>query len=348
MLDQDLSATRRTYAYSAPPLPEGRIPIALYGLGAIGLATARAAMARQGLEIVGAVDVDPAKIGQDLGTLLGEEAWGLSVTNDLEALEKAKVVVHTTGSFLSDVAPQLEGLLARGLYVVSSTEELSFPYLKSPELAKTLDKLARNQNVGIVGVGINPGFAMDALPLILSAPCLEVRAVHVRRSVDTSRRRLNLQKKSGAGMTPQEFSDALAGGRMGHIGLAESAALLAHGLGWTLDSLEEAIAPVIAKRAMSSEYLTVPEGMVAGLHQIVRGFRNQETLVELELAMSLGEVEDIDETRITGTPNLILTVPGGFPGDTATVAMLLNAIPRILDTRPGLRTILDLPLPRLC
>lgn len=134
---------------------------------------------------------------------------------------------------------------------------------------------------------------------------------------------------------------------MGHIGLAESAALLAHGLGWTLDSLEEAIAPVIAKRPMSSEYLTVPVGLVAGLHQIVRGLRNHEPVVELDLTMSLGEVDDIDETRITGTPDLTLTVPGGFPGDTATVAMLLNAIPRILDTRPGLRTILDLPLPRL-
>ncbi len=325
----------------AEPVP---VPIVLFGLGAIGLEVARAARARAGLRIVAAVDVDPGKVGRDLGEVCGESAWGVSIRSDLADLGGAEVAVHTTGSFLADVAPQLLALLERGLRVVSSTEELAFPQLRHPDLSARLDRAARDAGRALVGVGVNPGFAMDALPLVLTTACRSVRQVRVRRVVDTSRRRLNLQKKTGAGLTPAEFAAEMEGGRMGHIGLAESAALLARGLGFDVDAIEDTLGPLVTDHRRQSEFLTVEPGYVAGLHQIASAKVGTETAVELELTMALGGVTDEDSVQVVGDPDLALTIPGGLPGDVATVATLLNTVPRILGAT-GLCTILDLPLP---
>lgn len=336
-----------TRCLPVPPVPApAPIPVALYGLGAIGLEVARAALARPGIRIVAAIDVDPTKVGQDLGHLCGLEPAGVIVREDARDLADARVVVHTTGSFLADVAPQLFELLDMGLRIVSSTEELAYPYLRHPELADRLDAAARARGAALVGVGVNPGFAMDALPLVLTTVCRSVRHVKVRRVVDTSRRRLNLQKKTGAGMTAVEFAAELKKGRMGHIGLAESGALLARGLGFRVDRMEDTISPLIAKERRQSEFMTVEPGYVSGLHQVVRAIGEAGTGVELELVMSLGGVEDFDGVVVAGDPDVQLEIPGGLPGDVATVATLLNTVPRILDAS-GLCTVLDLPLPHL-
>jgi 4-hydroxy-tetrahydrodipicolinate reductase len=271
----------------AEPAP---VPIVLFGLGAIGLEVARAARARAGLRIVAAVDVDPGKVGRDLGEVCGESPWGVIVRSDLGDLAGAQVAVHTTGSFLVDVAPQLTALLERGVRVVSSTEELAFPRLRHPELSARLDRAAREAGQALVGAGVNPGFAMDALPLVLTTACRSVRQVRVRRVVDTSRRRLNLQKKTGAGMTTAEFAAEMAGGRMGHIGLAESAALLACGLGFKVEAIEDELAPIVSEHRRQSEFLTVEPGYVGGLHQIASAKVGTEVVVELELTMAMGGV----------------------------------------------------------
>ncbi|MBI6545151.1 MAG: dihydrodipicolinate reductase [Cyanobacteria bacterium NC_groundwater_1444_Ag_S-0.65um_54_12] len=347
MVCQEIKPTCRQFPFQAPTLSGEVIPIALYGLGSIGMAVARAARERHGLAIKAAIDVDPVKVNQDLGTLLGEEPWGVVVNDRPSDLAGARVVLHTTGSFLDEVLPQLQTLIEAGGNIVSSTEELAFPYLKHAEKAHYLDSLATKHGVAVVGVGVNPGFAMDVLPLVLSAACQRVDRIRVRRMVNTTLRRFNLQKKTGAGMTCEEFAQALKCGRMGHIGLAESAALLAHGLGWRLRALEEEISPVVAKRTLQSEFITVAPGLVAGLRQVVKGKSNESTLIELDLTMALGDVDDLDEVLLNGRPDLRLMVPGGLPGDLATVAALLNTIPRMPGAKPGLRTMLDLTLPHL-
>lgn len=346
MATQEIRPTTRLLPNRAPAPDRREISVALYGLGAIGLVVARAARARSGLRIAAAVDVDPAKLGRDLGELCGEAAWGVQVQGPDERLEGVDVVVHTTGSFLADVAPQLLALLEQGVRVVSSTEELAYPYLRHPDLSARLDEAARKHGAALVGVGVNPGFAMDTLPLVLSTVCRSVTHVKVRRVLDTARRRFNLQKKTGAGMTTQQFADAIAGGRMGHIGLAESAALLAYGLGQPADAIEDTIAPVVAATPRKSEHLAVAPGFVAGLHQIARAKVGDRVVAELELTMELGGAEDLDAIRITGDPDLEMTLPGGLPGDVATVATLLNTVPRILGCT-GLCTVLDLPLPHV-
>ncbi len=346
MMAQDILPLTRQIPVPARGEAPPPVPVALYGLGAIGMEVARAARLRAGLRVVAAVDVDPAKVGKDLGTLCGDQPWGVTVRGQEDDLGGAAVVVHTTGSFLADVGSQLFALLDRGVRVVSSTEELAYPYLRHPELSARLDAAARDRGVALVGVGVNPGFAMDALPLVLTTVCRSVRHVTVRRVVDTSRRRLNLQKKTGAGMTAEQFAAELEKGRMGHIGLAESGALLARGLGFQVDRIEDTIRPLIAETRRQSQFMTVEPGLVAGLHQVVKAIGSDGPVVELELMMSLGAVEDFDGVIVEGDPDVQLKIPGGLPGDVATVATLLNTVPRILGAQ-GLCTVLDLPLPHL-
>lgn len=325
------------------------VPIVLYGLGAIGSQVARLAMRKHSLRVVAAVDTDPAKLGKDLAEVAGLSApTGVRVVADPHeaVVAGAQVALHSTRSCFPDVLPQLRGLAAAGLSVVSSSEELSFPFLKYRDQADELDRLARDRGVRLLGTGVNPGLVMDTLPLVATTACQEVSRVRIERVVDAAHRRYNLQRKIGAGMTVEQFEAEMALGRMGHVGLVESVAMVAAGLGWPLDRIDEEIHPVLAAAPTRSEHFELAAGMVSGLRQSAVGYRGGEAVVTLYLEMALGAAEPRDRILIQGKPDLVLEVPGGTHGDVATAAVLVNAVPRLLETAPGLRTMLDLPLTR--
>ena len=227
-----------------------KIRVVLYGVGPIGASMARLMRGKARLEIVGAIDKDPAKVGGDLGEVSGAEnaPWGVTVSADAAAVlsKPVDVVVHSTSSYLPDVMDQLLACLAAGCCVVSTCEELAYPFRKHPELSKKLDAAAKEEGVALVGTGVNPGFVMDKLVLTLSAVSQRVDSARAVRIVDASKRRLPLQKKIGAGMTPEEFHAQVAAGVIKHHGLPESIAMVADGLGFALDEITETIDPVIA------------------------------------------------------------------------------------------------------
>jgi 2,4-diaminopentanoate dehydrogenase len=191
---------------------------------------------------------------------------------------------------------------------------------------------------------VNPGFAMDALPLMLTAPCATVTRVSVVRVVDAGTRRLPLQRKVGAGLNLNQFRRAMTEGTVRHVGLAESAHMIASSLGWKLDRLEETLEPAIAPRDLDTEYLRIPAGMAAGIRQAVRGYRNGEVAVSLDLQMYVGAESPRDHVLIEGTPPIDMTIAGGVAGDLATAAIVVNSIPKLLAARAGLVTMHDLPL----
>jgi len=213
---------------------EQRIRVAHYGLGSIGIRAAKNAVRNDRLEVVGGVDVSAEKAGKDLGELVGaEEPLGITVSSKAQEVfsRRPDIVVHATGSRLSDVAPQIEEIVSRGINVVSSAEELLFPAPKNRSVADKLDTLAQDNNVSILGTGVNPGFVLDSLPAFLTGVCTEVKSVFARRIVDASTRREPLQRKVGAGLSAEEFQRRVEEGRLGHVGLVESVALLAECLG---------------------------------------------------------------------------------------------------------------------
>ncbi len=328
------------------------IRVVSYGLGPIGLATARLALGRRSLELVGAIDIDPEKVGRDLGELLElDKKLGVVVESDAAAaFERLQpdVMLHCTSSFLPVVKDQLVQAAAAGVSVVSSSEELLVPDLQHPQLAAEIHAAALAGGATVLGTGVNPGYVMDFLAAVCSATCFDVRQVRCKRVVDAGTRRLPLQRKVGAGLTPAEFESQVQTGRFGHIGMRESVALLGRALGFELDSIEQTLEPVIAPEEHRTPFLTVPKDHVAGIRNFGLGKIGQELVVELDLSMYVGAPDPGDEVRLIGDPDLHLRFEGGVPGDQATAAILVNTLHQVVNAEPGLKTVLDVAPPRIC
>ena len=320
--------------------PHRKIRCLSYGLGAIGRALALRALESPWIEWAGAVDIDPEKAGQDAGQVLGlKSSLGIPVSDDPEGTllkVKPEVVLHTTSSFYEDVRPQILVAVEAGCRIVSSAEELSFLPLQHPEEARRLDELAKGRGVAVMGTGVNPGLVMDRLVLDLARNCLEIENIQAERVVDLASRRAPLQRKMG--VSSKDFQKDLASPRFGHAGLRESVALIAHGLGWKLDAVEEEKKAILAERDFLAGSLEVGRGEVAGVEQRAKGFLSGEAAINLLLQMRIGAPDPHDAIAVEGAPSVRMQIPGGIRGDEATIAILLRAVQDILSAPPGLRT----------
>ena len=240
-----------------------------FGLGPIGAAIVKQVAARPGFKAVGGVDIDPAKTGRDLGDVAGlTQRLGVKVWSDAQkALKKLKpdVVVLCTSSSIKKVMPQIEAILKAKKPIVSTTEELSYPGYTHIRQARQIHAWAKKAKVGVLGTGVNPGFAMDALPIALTAVCERVERVTVHRVQDARIRRLPFQQKIGAGLTTEQFQRKVDDGSVRHVGLTESIAMIADAMGWTLDRITDDIRPKLATVTISSEFLAVDPGYVSGI-----------------------------------------------------------------------------------
>jgi 4-hydroxy-tetrahydrodipicolinate reductase len=235
-------------------------------------------------------------------------------------------------------------LLARGVSVVSTCEELSWPWLRHAVLAQELHELAVRGRARIVGTGINPGFLMDALPVAATSACHVVRSLRVERIQDAGKRRLPFQRKVGVGLALAEFERRVAEGSLRHVGLGESLHFLAHHLGWRIERWEETIAPVVAERALTSDLGPVAAGSARGVRQEARAWVCGAPSLELVFQATVGEPEPRDRVCIDGEPSIELVIPGGVHGDQGTTALVLNVIRPLLAAEPGLHTMASLPL----
>jgi len=319
-----------------------------YGVGPIGAAIVKLLRQKSAIQVIGAIDTDPAKAGRDLGEVVGatDAPWGVPVMADSAAMlgKSADLVVHSTSSSLPSVMDQLLECLAAESCIVSTCEELSYPFRKYPDLSKKLDEEAKTWGVALVGTGVNPGFVMDKLAITLSSVSQHIEHAKSIRVVDAGKRRLPLQKKIGAGMSVEEFRGQVAAGVIKHHGLPESIAMVADALGFDVDEITETIEPMVAREHVKTEYLEVAPGQAAGVHQIARGLVKGEERIYMELQMYVGARDPHDTIELTGTPGLKLTIPGGTHGDLATAAVVVNSIPSILAAQAGLRTSRDLPM----
>ncbi|HUB06941.1 MAG TPA: dihydrodipicolinate reductase [Myxococcales bacterium] len=327
---------------------EGTLPVALVGLGAIGRDVAAAVLDTPELRLVAAMDVDPQLVGKPLSQLLDRPAGDLRVEEESpQALARAGggALLQLTGSRLPTVVAQLERALDAGLNVISSCEELAFPWLNHPELAERLEKRAVKAEVSVLGAGVNPGFVLDRLVCTLGSIAGKVTRIEAERVVDASTRREQLQRKVGAGLTREQFDRAVGAGKIGHVGLVESAALVSAGLGLGCDEFDESIEPFMATRSVAGP-VPVDIGRVAGASQVARGFASGREVVTLSVTIAVGAPDPHDEIRITADPPLHFRSQGGVPGDRATIWSIVNAIPAVVTAEPGLLTVLDLPAGR--
>ncbi len=323
--------------------------VMVMGLGPIGAGVARQLVARRNFKVVSAVDIDPAKAGRDLGDVVGlGKKTGVRVGADAAAAirkTRPQVAVLCTSSALKKVRPQLEAVLKLKVPIVSTTEELAYPWFSNKPLARKIDAAAKKAKVAVVGTGVNPGFAMDALPIALTAICERVDAVRVDRIQDARIRRLPFQQKIGSGLTPAEFAERVKALTVRHVGLTESIAMIADALGFELDRITDEIQPKIAEAPVESRFLKVAAGRVCGIVQDGVGSMNGEPVVVLHMEAYLGAPETYDRVRIEGSPRLDVKASGGYHGDVATVSIAVNSIPKVLAAPPGLHTMRTLALP---
>lgn len=326
-----------------------------WGLGAMGGGMAKLVARKPGLEIVGAVDMDPRKIGQDLGTVLSlGRTVGVTVSRDSDtvlARDGGDVVIIATGSFVQEVFPQIKATVESGRNVICIAEEMACPDVAAPELAREMDRLARDYRVTVLGTGINPGFVLDTLIIALTGVCTDITRIRAARINDLSPFGPTVMRTQGVGTTPEEFRDGLADGSIvGHVGFPESMTMIARALGWKLDEIRQEKEPIISSTYRETPHVKVQPGMVAGCRHTAHGFMAGREVITLEhpqqIHPGLEGVDTGDYIWLEGTPNINLAIKPEIPGGIGTIAIAVNMIPAVVKAAPGLVTMVDLPVPR--
>ena len=326
------------------------IKVVIFGLGPIGERIANVILKKKGIKIVGAVDVANDKVGRDLGDLLGiGKRLGVTITDDPDSLLseiKADIAIIATTSYIRTVYPLIVKCANAGLDLVSTCEELAYPWLSEPQLGSQIDGLAKKHGVTVLGTGINPGYFMDTFPLVLTGLCREVKGVEAVRAITTGLRRASFQKKIGTGMSPEEFREKIRKGEItGHVGFRESVALTAAAMGLKLDEIVELPPePVTADKEVKTTYTTVKPGQMLGYVAVAKGIKDGKDVVVYKLVMHAGVEKGYEEYVIEGTPNIKVRM-SEFLGDWETAHIVVNMIPKVMNARPGLFTMKDLPPP---
>lgn len=328
------------------------VKIVSYGIGVIGQRLAKYLLTKEGIEIVGAIDINPDILGKDLGEVLGHEKIGVLISDDVDkVLSEAKpdIVCHTTMSYLRQTYDQFEGILKHGVNIISTCEELGYPYVEeeATELAKKLDKIAKDNGVTMLGTGINPGFLMDTLPIFLSGPCEQVEEMYIARQMNAATRRVPFQKKIGAGMTVSDYRDAIDNHKItGHVGLEQSIQMIADALGWEIDEIKvDMPEPITFDYEVASDAIKVPAGHAAGGFQMAYGISKGKKLITMDFKAYIGAPEEFDSVSIKGVPPINNKITPCVHGDHGTIAMTTNMIPHVINSEPGLKTMAELPPP---
>ena len=304
------------------------------GLGPIGLGISKVLSSKKWVQIVGAIDIDPEKQGQDLGRLIGQKDWGVKITKDLNLTLKNKsidIAIFTTSSKAKVLETQIELLLKAKIPVVTTCEELSFPWMTVEKVARRIDTLAIENGVSVLSTGVNPGFLMDFLPSVSTCICHSISQIKVERIQDASMRRQPFRQKIGVGLSKEEFEGRVKKKLIRHVGLRESVYFLAHQFGWVLDEVVETLLPVLDD-----------DNRAKGLNQRAVGYVGKKEKIILEFVAFEGAKEPKDIISIQGEPNLEVSIGPQVNGDMATTAIIVHAIPSVLQARPGLRTMGDI------
>lgn len=331
-----------------------KVKVILWGLGAMGGGMAKMVLEKEGMEIVGAIATNPAKVGRDLGDILGQGVKvGVTASGSAShviANTPADILLLSTSSFVPEVLPQIKLAIENGLNVITIAEEMADPMAKYPEQAEEIDRLALKHGVSVLGTGINPGFVLDTLIIALTGVCADVRRIKGTRINDLSQFGTTVMRTQGVGTTPEEFQKGIENGAIvGHIGFDESVALIARALGWKIDRVEQTREPIITGVYRETPYISVTPGNVAGCRHTARAYKNGEVVIELvhpqQIRPEAEGVETGDYIEITGTPGISMAIKPEIAGGTGTIAISVNMIPRVIRANPGLLTMNDLPVP---
>ncbi|MBE6034383.1 MAG: dihydrodipicolinate reductase [Clostridiales bacterium] len=332
------------------------VKVIIWGLGAMGGGMADMLLKKKGVDIVGVVGRG-AKIGKSMYDFISTERGDrpdvlIGAPEDVIKKGAADVVLCCTDSFTKVAFDRLKFCLEQGINVVSSAEEMAYPMAQSPELAKQLDEIAKANGVSIVGTGINPGLIMDLLVVTMTGCCEEVEHIVSRRVNSLSPFGPVVMKEQGIGITKEEFEEGVKTGHLsGHVGFHESIRMIGDAIGWPVEKITTSMEPIMTDVDRKSPYGFAAAGNVAGVAMKGSGYVDGELRIEMDHPQQI-EPEQVgvqtgDYVIIKGTPNINMVNSPEVPGGIGTIAMCVNTIPHIINARPGLHTMIDLPVPRV-
>ena len=334
-----------------------KVNVVIWGFGAMGRGMAEMLLSKKGVIISGVCDLHPDLVGKSIFNALSVEQNDhpeVIVSDDIDSLlnsENVDVVLLATDSFTKKAFPKMVKVLEKGINVISTAEEMAYPQAQEPELAKELDKIAKANNVTVLGTGINPGFIMDLLVVALTGVMSDVKHIEANRVNSLSPFGPAVMEEQGVGITVEEFhkgveTDTLAG----HVGFAESVGMIADAIGVKLDKFEQQMAPIVTTIDRKSPYGFAAAGDIAGVNMTGQGFVDGEVFIDMKHPQQIEpEMEGThtgDYINIKGTPEVNMAITPEIDGGIGTIAMCVNMIPHVINSRPGLKTMIDLPVPR--
>ncbi|MEM8552491.1 MAG: hypothetical protein AAGF45_08930 [Pseudomonadota bacterium] len=333
--------------------------IILFGCGAVGSRLLRALEQDYGvIEVVGAVDHAPQKTGRTLGEVCGTKRFShVPVAADLStclaALEGTPdLLVHMTESKVDRIEGQLTSALKAGMNVVSAAESMFYPWLRYPEFSARLNACAHLAGRTITGMGINPGFSYDALPLLLARSTSAVTGVRIQRTIDVTGTGPGDIEHVGYGLTPEEFyAGVTRGDIVGHMGGPESLALMAQYLGIALDEVQERWDLETAAFPVDSgdpTLGTIAPGRVVGIRQHAEARSAGEIVLSTQLSMYYQPerfgLTECDEIQIEGAMPVRVRIEPAIETLFGAANMLASSIVPTVNAAPGLRNALEMPI----
>ena len=333
------------------------IKVVIWGFGAMGKGMADMLLTKKGVEITGVCDLHPDLVGNSIFNVL-EEAQGthqdVLVSDNIDALldnTNCDVVLLCTDSYTKKAFPKMKKILEQGINCISTAEEMAYPQAQEPELAKELHAIAKAHNVTLLGTGINPGFIMDLLVVALSGTMSSVEHIEANRVNSLSPFGPAVMEEQGVGITLKEFTDGVADKSLaGHVGFSESVHMIADALGVKLTKFEQQMKPIVTTVDRKSKYGEALKGNIAGVNMTGQGFVGNDVFIDMkhpqQIEPELEGTHTGDYINLKGTPNIHMAINPEIDGGIGTIAMCVNMIPHVLNAKPGLKTMIDLPVPR--
>ncbi len=333
-----------------------KIKVVIWGFGVMGSGIAKMLLNKKGVEIVGICTRHPDKIDKKLYDKLyknndGQKPLIKSMIEDVISEKSCDVVFLTTDSFVKNLFDKIKYCVEKKINVITTAEEMVYPKAQSPELAEEIDKLAKENDVTVLGTGINPGFVLDLLIIALTGTCESVEKIKAQRINDLSPFGPAVMNEMSIGTSVSTFNKKNKEGTLvGHVGFPESMYMISEAIGWKLDKIKQTKKAIVSNVIRKTPYADVKPGHIAGVRQRAFGYVDDKIRIELDhpqqVLPSLENIDTGDYIWIKGTPDINLVMKPEIPGGIGTIAMCVNMMPHVLNAEPGLATMLDLPVPR--
>jgi 2,4-diaminopentanoate dehydrogenase len=328
-----------------------------WGTGAMGSRGIALALRDPRFEVAGIISARSRDRGREVLAGCGREHDATMVGRDLAEVTasgvRADVVILATQAHVRELEEQITAACRSGMHVVCIGEEALHPASADDGVSERLQREAVRNHVAVVGTGVNPGFLMDTLPLVLTAPTRRWKRLHARRVSDLSYYGWTVLQGLGIGLLPADFERAREGGGVaGHLGFPQSIAVIAEGLGIDLSIVENSFEPIVRDAATQLGEDELAPGEVIGVSQRCVAVSNAGHEVILEHPQRIGTYGESEEPfgdliEIDGEPPLRFRIEPGIDGGGATVALMLNAVPGVFDLQPGLHPASDIPIAAL-